>query len=305
MRNRVKSITKRALAYGGMELKRLPRASQSPVLWSVEAGPWAPGYREAKYEFIRRSLNDFDLLKDFKVGRLPKNYGVAIDERCVEYPWTFSHIHSDRSTQVLDAGSALNHEAVVDLEFFQKNRVHILTLAPEQKCFWFKGISYLYADLRSIPIRDDFYDTITCISTLEHVGYDNFAQTGDEAQRTHSPTDYLVAVRELRRVLKRHGALYLTVPFGKNADFKTFRQFDENLLESAISEFGPANVTRNFFKYTDEGWRWAEAVECSSCEYVSWVATLWDGGPWPNPLPIEHDRAAAARGIACVRLIKE
>lgn len=304
MKRRLKCAIKQTLAHIGIDVRRLPPAPPAPVRWSSEAGAWTAGYGEAKLGLIERALKNPDLLHAFKVGQLPEGFGVAIDERCVEYPWMFSRLERQESTQVLDAGSVLNHEAIVASTFFQKNRVHILTLAPEKSCFWYKGISYLYADLRSIPIRDAFYDTIVCISTIEHIGCDNSRYTGDKSHAMQSPSDYLLAIGELRRVLKAGGQLYLTVPFGKLREFKSFRQFDQKLLASVIDGFGPADVTKEFFKYTQDGWNKATESECVTCDYVPWVASIWDGGQWPDPVPIEDDRAAAARAVACLTLTK-
>ena len=63
-------------------------------------------------------------------------------------------------------------------------------------------------DINNMPFKDNYFDVITCISTLEHIGlgayddpkYDN----GDE-----------LAVREIGRVLKINGILIITFPFAK------------------------------------------------------------------------------------------
>jgi RNA polymerase sigma-70 factor (ECF subfamily) len=60
--------------------------------------------------------------------------------------------------------------------------IHILSLAPEEECFWQRSVSYLFHDLRNIPIRDDYYDTISCLSTLQHVGCDNSSFTGKDSE---------------------------------------------------------------------------------------------------------------------------
>ena len=49
----------------------------------------------------------------------------------------------------------------------------IVTLAPEPVAFTSLGVSYLYGDLRQLPFRDDWFDEVACLSTLEHVGMDN------------------------------------------------------------------------------------------------------------------------------------
>ena len=36
------------------------------------------------------------------------------------------------------------------------------------------GQSYVTADLRELPFADESFDTIVCVSTLDHVGMDNW-----------------------------------------------------------------------------------------------------------------------------------
>jgi len=265
--------------------------------------PWSPGYNAYKAQVIAKALSDGNLLKLFRCrGSLPAGYGVGIDERCIEYPWLLAHLQSGPAV-MLDAGSTLNDEFILDHPIFRGKVLHVLTLAPEAHCFWQKGISYLFQDLRDIPIRDGYYDTIACLSTLEHVGFDNTLYTGDETHRERRPEDVLVVMRELRRVLRSGGSLLFTVPFGVYRNLGTFQQFDRKLLSCAVEAFGESGeVVETFYRYTAEGWRLVEADDCAECEYVDWVSR----GPdqWPRPLPVEPDRAAAARAVACVRLLK-
>lgn len=75
-------------------------------------------------------------------------------------------------------------------------------------------------------------------------------------------------------------------------------------LLRAIDDFGPASVRATFWRYTARGWQVAREEECASCDYVRWVTEVWDSNAWPSPLPVEADRAAAARAVACVELTK-
>src|SRR5262249_35562594 len=153
-------------------------------------------------QFNRQAIVDEALLERFRRNEaLPPRYGVGIDERAVEYPWFLVNLR-DQPETLLDAGSVLNYAFVVDHPLLRRKTIHILTLGPEPFCFWKKGISYLFGDLRSIPIRDDYYDTVACLSTLEHVGADNVFFTGNDTHREHRPGDFVIAMHELRRVLK-------------------------------------------------------------------------------------------------------
>jgi SAM-dependent methyltransferase len=265
--------------------------------------PWSAGYEVHKTRFIASALADATLARRFRDGEpLPHGYGVGLDERCVEYPWALARL-SDRRETLLDAGSTLNHVFVLDQPVLQRKQVHILTLAPEAACFWTRGVSYVFGDLRSVPIRDSFYDVCLCLSTLEHIGCDNTAYTGEIAHREERPDDFILAMTELRRVLKPGGVLLLTVPFGRARDYGTFRQFDRALLSRAVDCAGGWSArSEAFYRYTPAGWTPSSVGECAGSEYVDWVARPREA--WPDPLPVEADRAAAARAVACLQLVK-
>jgi SAM-dependent methyltransferase len=177
---------------------------------------------------------------------------------------------------------------------------------PEYQCFWNHGISYIYDDLRDMPIRNDHYDTVVCLSTLEHVGCDNTQFTADETHREHRRDDYLRVMGEFRRVLRPGGALFLTVPFGQYEWWGEFQQFDRELLSRAIEAFGPApepDVT--FYRYSSHGWQIADEESCADCHYGLWALTV-KGIPysWEELIAADENFPAAARAVACVKLVK-
>src|SRR4030042_1878495 len=128
---------------------------------------WRRSYVHLKTRLLRRVLSDSSLLHCFGLGLpLPANYGVGIDERCIEYPWFISQA-SKQAVNYLDAGSTLNNWLILALPLWRGKRLTILTLAPEPTCLWHMGISYQFADLRDLPFRDQWFDEIACLSTLQ------------------------------------------------------------------------------------------------------------------------------------------
>ena len=265
--------------------------------------PGLPAYELHKTQLITKSLFNGLLLARFRNhDPLTLGYGAGVDERCVEYPWLFAQL-SDEPGTLLDAGSSLNHEYILCHPLLQRKVIHILTLAPEPNCFWRRTVSYLFSDLRDIPIRDGYYDTIVCLSTLEHIGCDNSVYTQKETHREDRPEDFVRVMQELRRVLKAEGSLLLTVPFGRYRHFGEFQQFDHALLSRAINAFGRTReVSSTFYRYTADGWNIATLQECADCEYVGWGLH-----PPRDPALLtvkQPDGAAAARAVACVRIVK-
>jgi SAM-dependent methyltransferase len=273
-----------AAAGDGLELGEYPEAP---------AVPWSYEYVEAHRRYVTRALDDPTLINVFKRGGdLPTGYGVRFDERVVEFPWTLSRTLAGR---VLDAGSTLNHPHVLLRLRPRVDELHVATLAPEPQSFPFMDVSYLYADLRGLPMRDETYDHVVCISTLEHVGMDN-SQYGDPTPRAADPEhEREVAVRELRRVLRPGGTLHVTVPFGSPEDFGWQRIFDAAALERIADWFGPAEVTTEVFRYTTDGWRRATFKEAAGARYRDHFSN-------PEPAP---DGAVAARAVACLELRRD
>lgn len=265
--------------------------------------PWGAGYGERRWAELARLLGDPATLGAFRAAEpLPPGHGVALDERCVELPWLVAMLGAGAG-RTLDAGSALNHAVVLDAVLPLVDRLDVVTLAPEAECHWRRGVSYLFEDLRLLPFRDDLYDTVACVSTLEHVGFDNTPFSHDPLHRERAPMDFLDAVRELRRVTAPGGRLLLTVPFGRRQQFAGFQQFDLELLERAVDAYGPAEAELGYYRYTSQGWELSDAAGCADAEYVEWVAAAWSGARMPQPPPVESDGAAAARAVACCVLV--
>jgi glycosyltransferase involved in cell wall biosynthesis/SAM-dependent methyltransferase len=256
------------------------------------AEPWTAEYVEAHREFVTRVLDDARLLDPFRHrAPLPADYGVGYDERVVEFPWLLTR---DLAGRVLDAGSTLNHPHTLVRVRPRVEELHVVTLAPEQEAYPFLDVSYLFADLRLLPLRDATYDRVVSLSTLEHVGMDN-SQYGSSAPRAEDPDAELrCALRELRRVLKPGGTLLFTVPFGEPDDFGWLRVFSTEDIEALVGAFEPDEVARTFFRYDAGGWQLSTAEEAARERYRDHFSA---GEPGP-------DRAVAARAVACVELRK-
>jgi SAM-dependent methyltransferase len=265
--------------------------------------PWRPGYDEYRAQYLRRAVEDTELLAVFRDGgSLPKDYAFRLDARAVEIPWVLSRL-SEREGVVLDAGSALNHEFVLLSPALAGKRIIITTLAPEADAFWRLGVSYVFGDLRHLDFRDELFDSIVCISTIEHVGMDNsrYAGTAETARRSDS-RDFLQAVTELKRVLKPGGILYLSFPFGRYENHGWFQQFDAQLVDTLVAGFAPAQVRETIFRYQPEGWSLSDRSACADCEFFDvHLSKYFDSS---SDIEYPPDYPAGERGLACLELRK-
>jgi SAM-dependent methyltransferase len=216
-----------------------------------------------------------------------------MDERVVEYPWVFGQL-SSQSGAVLDAGSAFNHQFLLDRLPFPQSNLTICTLAPEKRCFWDRGISYVFDDLRASRFGDGAFDVVLSVSTIEHIGLDNeMLYTKDSSKRESSPDGYLPAVREFRRIIKPGGLCLITVPFGLARNHGWFQVFDKNMVQSVVDAFGPTSSRVDYFGFSSNGW-------ASSAPSVLRQASFFDIHAKSK---LDPDRAAGARAVACIRLV--
>jgi len=252
--------------------------------------PWSFGYHSYKWKTIKEYIE-----KDrFNNGDLILNYGFRIDERIIEYPWLLSRLPIEKGI-LLDAGSTLNFELILNQPSLQAKKIFISTLAPEGNCFWDRGISYIFEDLRNCCYKDNLFDYIVCISTVEHIGLDNtLLYTKDLSKKENIQNSYLTAIKEFYRVLKPGGILYLTLPFGKKENRIWFQVFDSHMIDEIVTTFNPLSIIENHFRYQPTGW------EKSSRE-LSKDATCFD---IHQQKEYDPDFAAFSRGLICLEMKK-
>jgi SAM-dependent methyltransferase len=264
--------------------------------------PWSRGYDAFKEAFLAQHLADPLLLQRVATDDpLPPGYGEFLDERVVEYPWLLSRLQ-ERPARVLDAGSSLNHAYLLDHPRLRVRDLTLVTLAPESQCHWQRRISYVFADLRHLPFRDNFFDEVVSISTVEHVGKVNHLYTRDRRFHENDNTAFGAAVRELRRVCRPGGKAYITVPFGRHTDFGWYQQFDARLLDQLVDAFAPALMNATYFRYGDGGWQVSDRASCADCEGFDIHATKYKDPR--SQRDYDPDFAAASRGIAALELWK-
>jgi len=259
--------------------------------------PWSEGYDNYKKKYIHKSLNDNNLLNQFKEMNLPSNYGYRIDERVVEYPWLFSRIINSNQ-EILDAGSTFNFDFIVSHKKIKENNLTIYTFAPEFKSHNSEHISYVYGDLRNLPFKNELFDIVVSHSTIEHIDMDNSLYGYDLPYNRNvndKSYEYIIAVKEMIRVLRKGGNLLLTFPYGKFENHGFFQQFDEEMLSRITYLFKNIGLFEScFFKYEEEGWRFAVQEDLLNSE---------SHNPHTGKGK-KKDNAAHSRGIACLSFIK-
>jgi len=272
------------------QLKKIIDLLVYPFYLLLGRKPWSPGYFTAKRNLIVHAIDS----QLFAQGsELPNGYGSHMDERVIEYPWVYSRL-KDNPGAVLDAGSALNHDFLVERKPLSDGKLTICTLAPEKRCYFSKGISYVFDDLRACMFRDESFDAVISISTIEHIGLDNtMLYTSDGTKKEDNDDGYLAAVREFRRITRPGGSCLITVPYGKAVVRGWFQVFDAEMVAKVLKEFSPSQVEVDYFAYHEKGWSKASPESLAD-------ATFFD---LHQDAKYDDDFAAGARGVVCMHLV--
>jgi SAM-dependent methyltransferase len=225
--------------------------------------PGGAGYSSARWQAIERTL----------AARTTSAFGhddAGLDERVVEYPWALHRLRVrwEAGTPILDAGSVLNHPRL--LAHCRRERlapISIVTLRHEGRAEVSDDVRYEYADLRRLPYRDEWFSSVVCLSTLEHVGMDNRLY-GDAAGASTAPrAEAARAMDELRRVTRAGGTLLLSVPFGKRDDRGWFRILDADDVRHLTDRPGWRTDHTLFYRATADGWRECSAADAETAGY--------------------------------------
>lgn len=210
-------------------------------------------------------------------------YGKGETERCVETPWAAQTLA--KSSRILDIGLAMSHPDYLGLlmgfldkggkieaaDIIRPERVQ--TRYPDAWRERILQIPVHIGDVRQMDFSSDPFDAITCISTLEHIGFDAPSDRADTAFDRPTELDDLPdrsanadrdALAAFRKALKPGGLLCLTVPAGEGA---TRKIKDSTGRWAAYLEYGPENwaaltslpgfeiVEEVGFAEVDDGWR--------------------------------------------------
>jgi SAM-dependent methyltransferase len=174
------------------------------------------------------------------------------DERPIEIPWALGRARGAK--RVLDAGSAFAEPAyLAALLALGADELVAVDLASVD----IPGLQAVVADLRDLPFDDGSFDLALCISTIEHVGFDNSVYGIDAVQ---GDDGIARALAELRRVLAPDGRLVVTVPTGARENHGWFVQLEPDDWRMRFASGGFETADEETYALGPEGWAAAEDV---------------------------------------------
>ena len=213
-------------------------------------------------------------------------FGAGRSERCIEAPWAQDWLARSPGT-VLDVGFALS-----DLDWLRALLAHrragaavtaVDIITPQRVAERYPddlreevlAVPVIVGDVRTAPLPQAAFDVATCISTVEHVGFDArgatdrsaFARwaTLEETPTARDPRAGPDVLAALARALKPGGLLLVSVPMGAGGavavrdslGFYTRQQeYDADTWREVVEAPGLRLLEQRFFTFLGaDGWR--------------------------------------------------
>ncbi len=153
-------------------------------------------------------------------------YQEIVSERIVEYPLVFANL-PQLPGRILDVGCRYSNLVLQTASLGYDT--YGIDLSPYP--YTHPNLKILTGDIRSTKFKSGFFNCVTAISTIEHIGlgfYENSPR--DENGDTKS-------VNEIYRILAKNGRLIFSAPFGKKALTPTYRVYNAQTLKVLFQKF--------------------------------------------------------------------
>jgi len=194
------------------------------------------------------SGNECEKFKDcILLQKLKKSQPPASD-RFIEYPWMLENIDI-KEGRLLDIGSTICDNLYNTLP----KTIEINCLNLNNAKFKNKEIKFKKGDIRNTNYPDNYFDCITCISTLEHIGVSGRYNSDEDSGGD------LKAMREIKRILKPNGILLATVPYGAKDVLPINKLYNKSRIKNLFEGF---EIMSQEFKKFNKDWNvWLKADE--------------------------------------------
>ena len=221
------------------------------------------------------------------------NASVGMSERCVEVPWVAAHLGEEAS--ILDVGWAMSPPEWFGVLLERRNQgcnlVGIDIIDPQRVRTRYAAdqidhvldVPVRVEDVLDAEVGSSLFDCITCVSTLEHIGFDIASDPSDTSSAFVRANTAEAAPRERNsetdarfmdasnRLLSSGGQLLVSVPAGFGQPilhrdslglFTHQFEYDKDGWNTVVGDERFAAEDEAFFRYDDvEGWHRVPAFD--------------------------------------------
>ncbi len=146
--------------------------------------------------------------------------------------WAARWIYESGITLYVDVGSRIDGFVAQVLPFCKVIYVDLRRLDIRTD-----NLEFLQSSILELGFDSDSVASLSCLHVLEHVGLGRYGDIVD-------PESYLIAARELQRVLRHGGTLLLAVPVGREKlCFDAHRVFDPETVRLAFHSLEMAELS--------------------------------------------------------------
>lgn len=212
------------------------------------------------YEYTVKLLEETTKISNFDTNNM--------SERCIEVPWVAQTIKKFMPEKLLDIGISLASLDYLGMLLYIKKNYDIYLEAvdiiepqrvknryPKEWLDDIYAIPFLHGDVRELNFENKLFDMITCISVIEHIGFDEESEKGNvsafkrskdkkEACMVRDSQVNQIVLEKSAKLLKNNGKLLISVPMGKGGSV---------LLKDSLGYFTT--------QWEYERQSWAEIVE--------------------------------------------
>ena len=189
--------------------------------------------------------------KDSLVLAVIWNSSAHYQERIIENSFVSKLILNLPCGKVLDIGSS----ALEIPRTLNDKNFSVTCLDPCVDNQVENGIEIVRGDIRHTIWSNETFDYVTCISTIEHIGV-----SGRYGITKEDPQGDLKAIKEIYRILKPNGKLFLTIPFGSEPILPINKVYSHYQILEMTKDFDI--ISSEFYKPDGKG----EALKCSAEE---------------------------------------